>query len=103
MKIPKEIKIGEITFKIEQPKGLTVHGKGCKGAYIKDDALIYVAKGTDNPENWQKFTEKERSETFWHEITHGILHDMKHKQRDDEKFVIGFSQRLNDAIRSAKF
>jgi predicted SprT family Zn-dependent metalloprotease len=103
MKIPKEIKIGGVKHTIEQPKGLNLDGEGCRGAYFEDRALIYVAKGTDNPENWQKFTEKERSETFWHEIVHAILHDMKHRQRDDEKFVIGFSQRLNDAIRSAKF
>lgn len=101
MKIPKSIKISGIKITIEQPKGLTVHGEGCRGAYIQDDALMYVAKGTEDPANWQKFTEKERSETFWHEVTHAILQDMNHKH--DEKFVVAFSQRLNDAIRSAKF
>lgn len=44
------------------------------------------------------------SETFWHELTHGILHDMGPKWsalRDDEAFVIAFSRRLNAAIYSA--
>lgn len=103
MRIPKSIKISGIKISIEQPKGLTVDGVGCRGAYMQDKALIYVAKGTEDPANWQKFTEKERSETFWHEITHVILHDINHPQADDEEFVVAFSQRLNDAIRSAKF
>ncbi len=41
--------------------------------------------------------------TFWHELTHAILHDMKHPLAPNEEFVEKFSKRLNDAIHSAKF
>jgi hypothetical protein len=51
----------------------------------------------------REYTPKERAETFWHELTHGILADMEHPLFNDEKFVVAFSQRLNDAIHSAKF
>ncbi len=42
-------------------------------------------------------------ETFWHELTHAILHDMKSPLRSDEKFVTAFSKRLSRAIDTAKF
>lgn len=40
--------------------------------------------------------------TFWHEVTHAILHDMGHPQWDDEQFVNDFSTRLNQVIHTAK-
>jgi hypothetical protein len=44
----------------------------------------------------------ERAETFWHELTHCILHDMGHKLWRDEQFVTEFSKRLNQAVHTAK-
>lgn len=41
--------------------------------------------------------------TFWHELTHAILHDMRHPLTTDEKFVTEFSDRLHRAIKSARF
>jgi hypothetical protein len=41
--------------------------------------------------------------TFWHEVTHAILHDMDHPLWDDEKFVQQFSKRLVGVIKSAEF
>lgn len=43
------------------------------------------------------------AETFWHEVTHAILHDMDHPLWKDEKFVTAFSKRLSKAIDSARF
>jgi len=43
------------------------------------------------------------SETFWHEVTHAVLHDMHHPLWADEKFVTEFSERLNQVITTAKF
>lgn len=42
------------------------------------------------------------SETFWHEVTHAILHDMEHPLWKDEKFVTAFSKRLNQVINTAR-
>ena len=43
-------------------------------------------------------------ETFWHELTHAILHDMgEHQLNNREKFVEDFSARLAKAIASARF
>ena len=43
-------------------------------------------------------------ETFWHELTHAILHDMKrYTLNRDEAFVEGFAKRLSTAILTAEF
>ena len=43
-------------------------------------------------------------ETFWHELTHAILHDMgEHQLNNRESFVEEFSRRLSAAIRTARF
>lgn len=41
--------------------------------------------------------------TFWHELTHAILHDMGHGLATNERFVEQFSERLHKAIESAEF
>ena len=43
------------------------------------------------------------SETFWHEATHAILHDMNDPRWNDEKFVTAFSKRLNQIVNTAAF
>ena len=47
-------------------------------------------------------TAAEISDTFWHELTHAILHDMEHPLCRNERFVSGFSERLNRAVNSAR-
>lgn len=41
-------------------------------------------------------------ETFWHELTHAILHEMQHPLYRNETFVTDFSKLLNRAIQTAK-
>ena len=87
-------------IKIDQPVALMVGDQACRGCYDRADNSIDVAK---KDVHGYKFSNAERSETFWHEITHAILHDMKNKLSYDEKFVTAFSQRLDQAIRTARF
>lgn len=47
-------------------------------------------------------TKRQMSETFWHETTHAILHDMGHPLWKDEAFVTAFSKRLNQVIHTAR-
>lgn len=42
------------------------------------------------------------AETFWHEVTHAILHDMGNPLWRNETFVTEFSKRLNQVIHTAK-
>jgi len=100
MKIPKQVTIGKTKIKIDQPESLRVGKQPCRGCYDRADNSIDVAK---QDVRGYKFDKDERSETFWHEITHAILHDMKNQLSYNEKFVTAFSQRLDQAIKTAKF
>lgn len=100
MKIPKQVTIGKTKIKIDQPVSLMVRGTPCHGCFDRADNSIDVAK---QDVRGYKFDKDERSETFWHEITHAILHDMKNQLSYNEKFVTAFSQRLDQAIKTAKF
>lgn len=40
----------------------------------------------------------ELSETFWHEVTHAILHDMRRDDLNNESFVKAFSKRLSQVF-----
>jgi len=100
MKIPKQVTIGKTKIKIRQPETLIVDKQTCRGCYLRDDKEINVAHANTYGMLYDK---EERSETFWHELTHAILHDMKCKLDYDEKFVTAFSQRLDQAIKTARF
>jgi len=42
-------------------------------------------------------------DTFWHEVTHAVLHEMQSPLYRNEQFVQQFSGLLNKAIMSARF
>ena len=100
MRIPSEVTVGKTKIKIKQPTSLIVDTQTCRGCYDRTDNEIAVAY-RDRQGNY--YGREERRETFWHEITHAILHDMKSKLDYDEKFVTAFSQRLDQAIKTARF
>ena len=100
MPIPKEVTVGKTKIKINQPTSLMVRGKPCRGCFDRSDNSIDVAR---KDVQGYYFSREERRETFWHEITHAILHDMKNKLSYDEKFVTAFSQRLDQIVKTAKF
>jgi hypothetical protein len=100
MQLPKTIKVGKATYPVVQPfalipptrAGSVTYGQNIRVAFKMHTGGRLVAR-----------SERQRSETFWHELTHAILHDMGSKLEANEQFVTAFSKRLNDAIRSAKF
>ena len=100
MMIPTSIKIGKTRYPVVQPFALippTHAGSVTYGHSIR------VAYNTARFGRLKPRSEHQRSETFWHEVTHAILHDMGSKLEANEQFVTDFSKRLNDAIHSAKF
>ena len=100
MKIPKQVTVGKTKIKIDQPVSLMVDKTGCRGSFDRSDNSIDVAK---KDVRGNSYSAGERSETFWHELTHAILHDMDNKLSYNEKFVTSFSQRLDQAIKTARF
>jgi len=99
MQLPKTIKVGKTRYPVVQP--FCLRPPDCAGSvtYGQD---IRVAHYTSKGGRYVPRSERQRSETFWHEVTHAILHDMGSKLEANEQFVTDFSKRLNDAIRSAK-
>lgn len=96
MIIPKQLVVGSTTYKVKQPDTL----KGYKAGYTSyRTQTISVAKNT---KFFGRFSPTDRAETFWHELTHAILHDMNQHLAYDEVFVTGFSERLAKAIRTAQ-
>lgn len=96
MQLPKTIKVGRTRYSVQQPKSLP---RMALGHIDYESRTIRVAKQAHN----KAVGTDERSDTFWHELTHAILHDMDSRLVNDERFVMRFATRLNNAINSAKF
>ena len=99
MKIPKRIKVGKHKYNIEMRRHSDY--KQTMGTTCYDTNTIIIGKRCTVTD--KKFPPNEIYDTFWHELTHTILRDMKHPLDDNEKFVTGFANRLTKAILSAEF
>ena len=99
MKIPTRVKIGKNWIKVDTFKYLLV--PDAMGAHC--GALKYIQIATHSPRRRVRYRKEDIANTFWHELTHAILHDMKHKLETDEKFVTAFADRLTQAVNSARF
>lgn len=93
MQIPKSFKLGK------QEWTVTTHGNRpyLYGRVHPEYRVVQVCINYT-----PKRSESALSETFWHEVTHAILHDMNDPRWNDEKFVTAFSKRLNQVINTAK-
>lgn len=99
MLIPDTLRIGKTPYTVYQPVWSPL--PRTYGAINYTTRAIHVAhrQHVDN----KRRTPRQRSETFWHEVTHGILHDMNSPLYRNEAFVTAFAKRLSDAINSARF
>ena len=98
MRIPKKIKVGLKWYDVEMLD--TMPSKGKMGRVFFTSQLIQIAQRSNR--TGRTFKPAEVSDTFWHELTHAILHDMEHPLCRNERFVSGFSERLNRAVNSAR-
>ena len=102
MKIPKQVVVGKTKVRVNKVHSLMVGKDACRGGYDWDNQEIIIA--SNNPSGMHKYSASDKSNTFWHELTHAILHDMgKDKLNKDEAFVTAFANRLDQAIKTAKF
>jgi hypothetical protein len=100
MIIPKKVKVGRTNYQIH--KVTKMNKVGAMGEIDYDTKEITIAsRSSRNPH--RKFSKKEISDTFWHEITHAILQDMDSKLHTNESFVTKFANRLTTVINTAKF
>lgn len=102
MKIPKQVVVGKTKVRINKVHSLMVGKDACRGGYNWDKQEISIASNT--PSGTHKYSVSDKANTFWHELTHAILHDMgKDKLNRDEAFVTAFANRLDQAIKTARF
>jgi hypothetical protein len=101
VKIPKQVTIGRTPHLVRTKNELVIDKEVCRGCFDEEARTLSIAKG--NPKSGYKYSADERSNTFWHELTHAILYDMDCKLTHNEKFVTAFADRLDQAIKTAKF
>jgi hypothetical protein len=100
MIIPKKVKVGRTNYQIH--KVTKMDKVGAMGEVDYDTKDITIASRSSRKPH-RKFSKKEISDTFWHEITHAILQDMNSKLHASESFVTRFANRLTTVISTAKF
>ena len=94
MDIPKSIRVGNRRYTIKLQHVDEPYTTG----YTVDN-LIVIASSNKTKHT----TENERALTFWHEVVHAILHDIKPKLNKDERFVEEFAEKLHQVTTSARF
>jgi hypothetical protein len=98
MEIPTSFKVGSTDYTVTRPRA--IH-RGSWGHIWPSMGVIMVAthsKGKPRPEKGPTG----QGQTFWHEATHAILHEMGNKLCADELFVNTFAKHLNQIVETAK-
>lgn len=95
MMIPKSFKVGHLRYRVQLH--MTIPNRDF-GHIFYDHGLVRLATHIKGVPRHPAAL----SETFWHETTHAILHDMRHALAGNEAFVTDFSQRLNQVVHTAR-
>jgi hypothetical protein len=96
--IPYKFKLGTHTFRVLEP--MTLPRRMLGQALFYQPYQVHVA--WFGPDSRYVRNPRKRAETFWHEVTHAILHDMGNPLWKNEQFVTQFSKRLNQVVQTAK-
>lgn len=99
MLIPKSFNLSNRPYQVRVAKRV----RGPHGVIGRVDYKMRVID-LANVNCWTgaKLPDEEISDSFWHEVVHAILQDMKHPQYRDEKLVTEFAKRLNEVVLTAK-
>ena len=99
LSLPKKVQVGDKWYSVDVVESM--QRKSEIGRVYYDTRRIEVARRT---QRGIPFKLAALEETFWHELTHAILHDMgEHQLNNRENFVEEFASRLSRAIRTARF
>ncbi len=99
LNLPKKIRVGNRWYSVDVVESM--RNKSEMGRVHYDKRTIELAKRTHHG---VPFRLSALEDTFWHELTHAILHSMgEHELNNRESFVEEFANRLSSAIRTARF
>ena len=96
--LPSSLKIGSRRYEVHVQRHTS---RATMGEVNYTYGFIRLA--THSTRTGRKFRPTEVHDTFWHEVTHGILWEMGHRLYQNEKFVRQFANLLTKAIESARF
>ena len=100
LQIPRKVRVGARQYSIEIVEAMLEKKRMGAINYPQQTIRLGLRSNTTN----KKYPVSDVHETFWHELTHAILHDMgRDTLNKDERFVTEFSHRLHKAIKSARF
>lgn len=100
LELPRSIRVGKKKYSIDIVETMLQRGDMARAHYHAKRIEI----GQRSNKTGRKFSVDEMNDSFWHELTHVILHDMgRHRLNEDEAFVVEFSKRLYEAVKSARF
>lgn len=98
--IPRRIRVGAKQYSIDIVETM-LRKRDMARVYYRTNK---IELGQFSNVTGKQFDDDRLQENFWHEVTHAILHDMgEDKLNANEKFVVEFSKRLSQAIKSARF
>jgi predicted SprT family Zn-dependent metalloprotease len=98
--IPRKMRVGNKQYSVEIVEAMLEKKRMGHVHYPTQTIKLGLRSNVSN----KKYAENVLQETFWHEVTHAILHDMgRDTLNRDEKFVTEFAHRLAKAIRTARF
>ncbi len=99
LNLPKKIRVGNRWYSVDVVESM--RNKSEMGCVHYERRTIELAKRTHHG---VPFRLSALEDTFWHELTHAILHSMgEHELNNRESFVEEFANRLSAAIRTARF
>jgi hypothetical protein len=96
--LPASLHIGPHCYTVEVVRHLR---RWRMGSIDYRQKLITV--GTISALTARPYQPGEVRDTFWHEVTHGILYEMGHVLAHNEGFVSEFASMLTRAIETARF
>jgi hypothetical protein len=91
--IPNKIKIGGITYNVSTNKDDYLNGADLLGEISYTDQTLFVRSGLGKERQYN---------TFIHEVVHGILYEMGHKDYNDESLVKPLANILYQVIKDNK-
>ena len=95
--IPRKVRVGNKQYSIEIVEAMLE--KRVMGRISYTAQTIKLGRRSNVTQ--KVFPPEQVQESFWHEVTHAILHDMNTSLTYNEKFVTAFAKRLNQAVNTA--
>lgn len=92
--IPDKIKIGNILYTVSMEHDEYLTGGNLLGEICYPDQTIFI-KST--------LPEDRMESVFFHEVSHGMLYEMSHKDFDDEEIVDRFGAMLHQVVKENTF